>query len=57
MKKILIFDLADMLIEGLYSFVDSLSKRLHVATPDVIPGLGGEPLVAFTEGKISEATY
>ena len=31
--------------------------RLDLATSDVIAGLGGEPLVALTEGRISEATY
>jgi len=57
MTKILIFDLADVLIEGFYSFVEALSKRLNLVATDVIPGLGGEPLVALTEGRISEATY
>jgi HAD superfamily hydrolase (TIGR01509 family) len=57
MKTILIFDLADVLIEGFYSFVEALSKRLSLAATDVIPGVGGEPLAALTEGKISEATY
>jgi HAD superfamily hydrolase (TIGR01509 family) len=57
MKKILIFDLFDTLIEGLSHFTEVLSTRLNRATADVIPGLGGEPLVALTEGRISEATY
>jgi HAD superfamily hydrolase (TIGR01509 family) len=57
MKKILIFDLFDMLIEGFSHFTAVLSTRLNLATSDVIAGLGGEPLVALTEGRISEATY
>jgi HAD superfamily hydrolase (TIGR01509 family) len=57
MKKILIFGLSDTLIEGLSHFTEVLSTRLNLATSDVIPGLGGEPLVALTEGKIPEATY
>jgi HAD superfamily hydrolase (TIGR01509 family) len=57
MKKILIFDLSDTLIEGLAHFTEVLSTRLNVATSEVIPGLGGGPLVALTEGRISEATY
>jgi putative hydrolase of the HAD superfamily len=57
MKNILIFDLFDTLIEGLSHFTEELSTRLTLATSDVIAGLGGEPLVALTEGRISEATY
>jgi FMN phosphatase YigB (HAD superfamily) len=57
MKTILIFDLADVLIEGFESFVKTLSKRLSLPATDVLPGVGGEPLVALTEGRISEATY
>jgi HAD superfamily hydrolase (TIGR01509 family) len=57
MKKILIFDLSDTLVEGFSHFTALLSTRLNLATSDIIPGLGGEPLVALTEGRISEATY
>jgi FMN phosphatase YigB (HAD superfamily) len=57
MKKIVIFDLADVLIEGFYSFVASLSQRLSWEATDVIAGLGGEPLVALTEGRIAETTF
>jgi HAD superfamily hydrolase (TIGR01509 family) len=57
MKKTLIFDLADVLIEGFSSFVESLATRLSLAATDVISGLGGALLVALTEGRISEAMY
>jgi HAD superfamily hydrolase (TIGR01509 family) len=57
MENTLIFGLSDTLIEGLSHFTEGLSTRLNLATSDVIPGLGGEPLVALTEGRISEATY
>jgi FMN phosphatase YigB (HAD superfamily) len=57
MKKTLIFDLSDTLIEGLSHFTEGLSTRFNRATSDVLAGLGGEPLVALTEGRISEATY
>jgi HAD superfamily hydrolase (TIGR01509 family) len=57
MKTILIFDLADVLIEGFGSFVKALSTRLSLPATEVIPGVGGAPLVALTEGRISEATY
>ena len=57
MKKILIFDLSDTLIEGLSHLTAVFSTWLNLATSDVIAGLGGEPLVALTEGRISEATY
>jgi HAD superfamily hydrolase (TIGR01509 family) len=57
MKTILIFDLADVLIEGFSRFVVSLSQRLGRQVPDVIAGLGGTPLVALTEGRIAETTY
>jgi HAD superfamily hydrolase (TIGR01509 family) len=57
MKTILIFDLADVLIEGFDSFVKTLSERLSLPATEVIPGVGGTPLVALTEGRISEATY
>ena len=57
MKKILIFDLFDTLIEGLAHFTAVLSIRRNRATSDVIAGLGGEPLGTLTEGRISEATY
>jgi HAD superfamily hydrolase (TIGR01509 family) len=57
MKNILIFDLADVLIEGFHSFVASLSQRFSREATDVITGLGGEPLVALTEGRIAETTF
>jgi HAD superfamily hydrolase (TIGR01509 family) len=57
MKTILIFDLADVLIEGFGRFVEALSKRLSLAATDVILGIGGTPLIALTEGRISEAMY
>src|SRR5262245_41845357 len=57
MKTILIFDLADVLIEGFDSFVKALSKRLSLPVTDVILGVGGAILVALTEGRISEVTY
>jgi len=57
MKTILIFDLADTLVEGFTSFVGALSPRLNVPGTEVLSGLGGEPLVALVEGRIAEATY
>jgi len=57
MKTILIFDLADTLVTGFSRFVEALSPRLNVPGPDVLSGLGGEPLVALMEGRIAEATY
>ncbi len=57
MKTILIFDLADTLVEGFSSFVEALSPRLNLPGTDVLSGLGGEPLVALMEGRIAEATY
>jgi HAD superfamily hydrolase (TIGR01509 family) len=57
MKKILIFDLADTLIEGFAHFTEVLSTRLNLAMSAIISGLGGEPLVALTEGRIAETTY
>jgi hypothetical protein len=43
MKTILIFDLADVLIEGFTSFVEALSMRLSLPAAQVIPGVGGHP--------------
>jgi hypothetical protein len=43
MKTILIFDLADVLIEGFDSFVKALSKQLSLPAPDVVRGVGGNP--------------
>jgi HAD superfamily hydrolase (TIGR01509 family) len=57
MKKILIFDLSDTLIEGLSHFTEVLATRLNLATSEISAGLRSEPLVALTEGRISEATY
>ena len=57
MKKILIVDLFDTLIRGFSHFTEALSTRLNLETSAIMPGLGGELLVAFTEGKLSEATY
>jgi glucose-1-phosphatase len=57
MKNVLIFDLSEVLIEGLYGVVESLAKRLRIPQSDVLPGLGGEPLVALLEGRVSESTY
>jgi HAD superfamily hydrolase (TIGR01509 family) len=57
MKTILIFDLADTLVEGYARFVEALSPQLNVPGPEVLSGLGGEPLVTLVEGRIAEATY
>lgn len=57
MRKVLLFDLSDVLIEGLYGTVESLADRLQIPPNQVMLGLGGEPLVALTEGKISEVAY
>lgn len=56
-QRVLIFDLAEVLIEGLYGVVEPLAHRLDMPQHDVIPGLGGEPLVALLEGRISESAY
>jgi hypothetical protein len=56
MKNILIVDLFDALMEGLSHFTEVLSTRLSLATADVIAGLGGEPGVALTDGRIAGAT-
>ena len=57
MKTILIFDLADTLVEGYASFAEVLSPRLNVPGTDILAGLGGEPLVALMEGRIAKITY
>ncbi len=57
MKTILIFDLADTLVEGFARFVETLSPRLNVLGTEVLSGLGGEPLVALMEGRSTETTY
>lgn len=43
MQTILIFDLADVLIEGFHSFVEVLSKRLSLPATEVISGVGVHP--------------
>jgi hypothetical protein len=57
MKRVLIFDLSEVLIEGLYGVVESLADRLDISASDVMPGLGGQPLVALLEGRVSESAY
>jgi hypothetical protein len=57
MPRVIIFDLAEVLIEGLYSLRLPLAERLNIPPDTVIPGLGSEPLVALMEDRISEATY
>jgi putative hydrolase of the HAD superfamily len=57
MQRVIIFDLAEVLIEGLYSLRLPLAEQLNIPPDTVIPGLGGEPLVALMEGKICEETY
>jgi len=57
MKTILVFDLDDTLVEGFARFVEALSPRLDVPGIDILSGLGGDPLVAFVEGRINQATY
>jgi HAD superfamily hydrolase (TIGR01509 family) len=57
MKPILIFDLADTLVAGFASIVEALAPRLNLPGPEILAGLGGEPLVALVEGRLSEATY
>ncbi len=57
MKRVLIFDLSEVLIEGLYSVVEPLASRLHIPQNEVMPGLSGEPWVELMEGRISESAY
>ncbi len=57
MKRVLIFDLSEVLIEGLYSVIEPLANRLDITQDDVMPGLGGESWVAFMEGRVSESAY
>jgi HAD superfamily hydrolase (TIGR01509 family) len=57
MQRVIIFDLAEVLIEGLSSLRLPLAEQLNIPPDTVIPGLGGEPLVALMEGKICEETY
>jgi HAD superfamily hydrolase (TIGR01509 family) len=56
-KKALLFDLSDVLIEGFNSIIKPLAEKFDIPQNNVIPGLGGNHLVAFIEGKISESTY
>ncbi|MBI4550935.1 MAG: HAD-IA family hydrolase [Candidatus Latescibacteria bacterium] len=57
MRPVLIFDLSEVLIEGLYGVVEPLATRLRIPQETVLPGLGGPPLVALVEGQMSEAMY
>jgi hypothetical protein len=54
MQRVIIFDLAEVLIEGLYSLRLPIAEQLNIPFDTVIPGLGGEPLVALMKGKICE---
>jgi HAD superfamily hydrolase (TIGR01509 family) len=57
MTAILIFDLGDVLVEGFSRMAAVLAQRLNRMVPDIMPALGGEPLVSLTEGRLAEATY
>lgn len=57
MSPILIFDLSEVLIEGLYGVVQPLADRLCIPREQVMPGLGGDLWLAFMEGSISEEMY
>jgi HAD superfamily hydrolase (TIGR01509 family) len=57
MTKILIFDLGDVLVEGFSRVAAVLTQRLNRAVAEVMPALGGEPLVSLTEGRLADATY
>jgi HAD superfamily hydrolase (TIGR01509 family) len=57
MTTILIFDLGDVLVEGFSRVAAVLAQRLNRAVTDIMPALGGEPLVSLTEGRLAEATY
>jgi HAD superfamily hydrolase (TIGR01509 family) len=57
MTKILIFDLGDIWVEGFSRVAAVLAQRLNRVVTDIMPALGGEPLVSLTEGRLAEATY
>ena len=57
MKPTLIFDLAETLIGGLYWMVPPTARLLEVPEESIIPGLGGDPLVALLEGNSTEQDY
>jgi HAD superfamily hydrolase (TIGR01509 family) len=57
MTKILIFDLGDIWVERFSRVAAVLAQRLNRVVTDIMPALGGEPLVSLTEGRLAEATY
>jgi HAD superfamily hydrolase (TIGR01509 family) len=57
MTSVVIFDLSETLVEGPYSIVRPLAERVGVPEAEILPGLGGEPLVPFLEGRCSESVY
>jgi HAD superfamily hydrolase (TIGR01509 family) len=57
MTKILIFDLGDIWVERFSRVAAVLAQRLNRVVTDLMPALGGEPLVSLTEGRLAEATY
>jgi len=54
---VLIFDLSEVLVGGLFGVVEPLAERLGVGEEEVMDGLGGEAWLAFMEGASDEAEY
>ena len=54
---VLIFDLSEVLVGGLFGVVEPLAERLGVGEEEVMDGLGGDAWLAFMEGASDEAEY
>jgi putative hydrolase of the HAD superfamily len=53
----IIFDLSEVLISGLIGIEESMAPRLGVSSSEVLSAFGGEPLMQYCRGEISENTY
>lgn len=56
-RPVLIFDLSEVLVGGLFGVVEPLAGRLGVDSEEVMDGLGGAAWLAFMEGVITEREY
>jgi HAD superfamily hydrolase (TIGR01509 family) len=56
-RRVLIFDLSEVLVGGLFGVIDPLADRLGMPQGAVMEGLGGESWLAFMEGRCDENGY
>lgn len=56
-QRVLLFDLSEVLVGGLFGVVPVLAERLALAETEILSGLGEDSWLALMEGRCTEERY